>query len=178
MNYKEIVKDLKEKNLKKILVTGPHRGGTTFSGYALAQELNYLFYPEENISNGGLKRLKLFDKQHPKYVLQLPGFSHMCHLHEFDAVIFIKRNTEDVLNSMKRLSNKLIDNQTKANLKLLGLKESNLSLPELKLKAFKEIQMDKIKNSYILEYESWKDHEKYLPKSEREGFHIRQVTKK
>jgi hypothetical protein len=101
----------------------------------------------------------------------------MAHKYEFDAVIFIKRNTDDVLKSMERLSDKLIENQIKVNMDLLGLKSTDLSLPELKLKAFEEIQMKEIKNPYILDYESWEDHIKFIPKSDREGFHIRQITK-
>ena len=178
MNYNEVVGELKVKGCKRILVTGAHRSGTTFTGYALAGELGILFYGEENIRGGNQLLLDAFHSSHRQYVLQAPGYSERCHLFPFDAVVFVNRNTADVNESMKDLSDRLIQAQYQRTLSLLGQKASNLTLPELKLKAFKNIQSKQISNAFILEYESWKDHPNWIPYEERENFTLRQITKK
>lgn len=176
MKIQKVIEELKSKGCKRILVTGAHRAGTTFSGYVLSGELDILFYPEENIRGGNLSLLQKFDRTHRKYVLQAPGFSDRCHLFDFDAVVFVNRNSSDVNEAMKILSDRLIQAQYERTLAVLDQKASNLNLPELKLKAFMKVQMPKIKNALILDYESLEGHAKWIPDEQRQDWHIRQIN--
>lgn len=175
MEIKEVIAKLKSKGCKRILVTGAHRAGTTFSAYALSGELGILFYPEENIRGGNLSLLQKFDRTHRKYVLQAPGFSDRCHNFNFDAVVFVRRNSSDVNEAMKILSDRLIQSQYERTLAVLDQKSSDLNLPELKLEAFQKIQMPLIEMPLILDYESLKGHPKWIPEEKRQDWHIRQI---
>lgn len=177
-SYQEIVASLTTQKAKKVLITGPHRSGTTFAAKILARELSYPYFTEENIHGGSRHLLKKLDESCGMYVLQAPGFSERAHDFPFDAVVFIRRNEADVLESMDEyLSDKLVAGQTKRTLKLLNKENSDLSLPALKLKAFEEVQMPVLGDrGFILDYESLADHDLWVPESEREGWHIRQVT--
>ncbi len=177
MDYAILLNKLSTQGCKRILVTGAHRSGTTFASSCIALALGIPFYPEENIKGGSLSLLAKFQKSHSTYVLQAPGLSVNCHKAEFDAVIFMSRNTTDIQASMDRILSKRVIDFELARIKLqYGDSYYKQGLPRAKLNIFAEHQMAVIKNPMFLDYESLKVHRNWVEKEKRNNWHIRQIN--
>ncbi len=178
MDYNILLQEIKKRGFKRILVTGAHRSGTTFAATAIAHDLGLLFYPEENIRGGSLVLLKDFQKTHKEYVMQAPGLSVNCHLVDFDIVIMMHRNLADIIDSMRKLNDRVIQFELERIETMFGEKYVKLGLPLAKLAIFNEIQKPLINNSAILDYESLSNHPLWIPEAERKDWHIRQTWNK
>ena len=176
MKYINLINNLKNNNFNKILVTGAHRSGTTFAAAAIAHDLNMLFYPEENILGGNLRYFSIFNNTHNEFVLQAPGISSHCHNLDVDVVIFMNRDPDAVIKSMHKLSDNVVTGEFNKILRLYGAEYTKLDIQTAKLKIFTDIQRKHIKHSFILEYESLKDHPYWVNKVDRIDWNIRQIT--
>jgi hypothetical protein len=158
MDYKELVEKIKKEDIKKILITGPHRSGTTFAGTALAYSLGRLFFREENIRGGSTILCEKFKNRHTEFILQAPGLSINCDKVDVDLVIYMQRPLPDIIDAMRILGQNVVDNQFKALENRFGDQFSKYSLPLAKLKAFEQYQAPNIENWVFLDYDSFKDH--------------------
>lgn len=92
-------------SFNNILVTGPHRSGTTFAATTLAHDTGYRLALEEKIkfSNRYLVCCHLNDDE--PWVIQCPFLSDVIHEFQWDdtLVIWMKRNLEDIRRSQQRM---------------------------------------------------------------------------
>ncbi|MCK5776468.1 MAG: hypothetical protein KAH25_09835 [Bacteroidales bacterium] len=176
MKYSELTKLIKNRGFKRILVTGPHRSGTTFAGAALASDIGVNFYPEENIRGGSLVLFNAFNRTHKQYVIQAPGLSVNCHKVDVDLVVFMQRNLPDIMDGMRILRSEVIQYELKRIEEMYGAEYAKLGLPLAKLAVFTQIQQPLIDNTFILDYESLDNHKLWVPEDERKNWHIRQLT--
>ena len=97
-NYKKLLEDIKTKQYKKILISGPQRSGTTILSRILSQDLSYELHDE-------LKDTKSFKNTPNNSISQGP--SMCCFLHEIEEpdtlIVFISRNCNDIIISQKRI---------------------------------------------------------------------------
>jgi len=176
MNYKELIQKIKDENIKTILITGAHRSGTTFAGKALAYTLERLYFDEKNIGGGNVEAFNSFKNRHSEYILQAPGLSINCDKVNVDLVIYMKRSLPDIIDAMRLLSQRVIDNQFQALEDRFGTMFNNYSLPLAKLKAFEKYQAEHIKNWVFLDYESLKDHPLWINETDRVNWTIKQTN--
>jgi len=164
------------KEHKRIIVTGPHRAGTTFASEIIAEDLGYRLAAENQFaaSPHPSASFKLFwDKLFgwtqgdQCVVLHSPGISAYVHL--FDAmkpaVVFMRRAVEDIVASEKRIK---WQGQEKRLIKDYYRDEG--ILPAVKYEIWEKYQKPIITHAYDLEYESLSAHPKWIPKDQRVQF--------
>ena len=105
MDYKELLPLLKQH--QQVVVTGPHRAGTTIAAKILAHDLDYECGLEEGagnslcILNGNVTSRQKLGKP---CVYQMPLLFAYCHtLPELTAIVCMRRRVEDVMASEKRI---------------------------------------------------------------------------
>ena len=194
------------KGTHKIIVTGPQRSGTRFVGMLLDERLKNFKYMNKDI--------------HEAYecptILHTPGQSHKIHtlsrgtgvhfeLEVKTLVVWVDRNTEDVIESEDRIYPHIYPGKPKAkHYEIAGKpmkswhdrcfeteeKPKYLEMfpeHEEKIKSFdrnvhmkkwvwENIQKRKMKVDFIeLKYESLKDLDEFVPKEERKDWTLKQV---
>jgi len=154
------------KHHDQIVVTGPHRSGTTIVMEMIAHDLNYERYREEKGS-----------------VYQVPLLSSKCHeLPDYVAVVFVRRPEEDILASQKRINWGDEDNKinefheiTKYH-DFVSLLDSEWSAAKVKYEVWKRAQKEKIRHPYEINYNSLFGHPLWIPKEKRKNFNPRQTV--
>lgn len=179
---KKLINKLKKH--KKIVVTGPHRSGTTIAAFILATDLGYKFVDEQEYDgNDPEKFMKLFSKPR-KMVIQNTSF--MRDLHRFDfCIVLVKRKIKDILASYRN-SEKFkkpyslpegmcvcLDKETQGI--ILNHYNKNGCLPEIAYSHFEK----HTKDYYTLNYEDLKSHKLFIKREVRrnEFTHIKQITR-
>lgn len=158
---------------EKIIVTGPQRSGTTLVAAAIAHDLGYYFYPEEQIRVWELWRVRRLFKRTTNLVLQAPAICR--YVHQFSApevaIVLVRRDIEDIIASQER-----VDWTGEAReLRQYGLKQG--AIADIKYRYWDEYQKAIIRNPFEVEYELLKAHPLWLPREERAGFEPRQYQK-
>ncbi len=121
-----------DSGLRRVLVTGPHRCGTTIASEIIAAELGLLAIRECDLACPRFKgddepSLSINDVINmPDGVLQgATTFKWLPSIAEyFDTVVVIKRNINDILRSQKRYRGRYLDDPVE---KYNKLKDMNLS---------------------------------------------------
>ena len=157
-------------SFSKIIVSGPQRSGTTLAAAAAASDLDYYFYPEEQIRVHELWRVKRLFGRTSEFVLQAPAICR--YVHQFSepdvAIVLVRRDIKDILASENRVEWTGQEHE----LKRYGLKEGTIS--EVKYQYWDEHQKDVIHNPFEIEYESLVEHPMWITKEERTEFGPRQ----
>lgn len=159
---------------KKILVTGPQRSGTTICAKMIAQDTGYKFIDESEFSvdNTDLFRQKL---KKDGIVLQCPAMS-FC-IQEFSAddtlIIFMKRDTQSILESQKRVMWNGAAEEQKYRSRY-HIKKPNIC--DAKYEIWDRIQKDQIKHWKEIVYNSLSEHELWVPKAGRAQFGVKQTV--
>lgn len=159
-------------SFKRIFVTGPQRSGTMVVSAALAHDLAYWFYPEEQIRVYEWWRVERLFGRTNNFVLQTPALCYLAHkvptLDPNAAVVLVRRDIEDIIASERRIE------WTGApfELKRYGLKEGIIS--EVKYAFWDEHQKALIPNAFEVDYESLASHPLWIPKECRMNFGPRQ----
>lgn len=169
---------------KKILVTGPHRSGTTIAAAMIAQDTKHLLVLEElswrPSQNLDMLEFWLRECKWP-VVCQAPYAADACHHWPEVFVVFMVRDVNKIAASKARA--KLSDG-TPVNFQRMQTIECNKysvdgnfygSAPDAELKySMWEEQKARIKNYLELPYEELSKHPLWL--SDRTGFHVRQIA--
>ncbi len=124
------------KDLKRVLVTGPHRAGTTIATEMIAEELNLrpvreseLAHPrfegdtEPELSEEDIRGFEEGVLQGATTFKWLPEIAD-----HFDAIVVVKRNTDDIIKSQLKYRGRQLDNP-KAKYDLILHLVSNGFLP-------------------------------------------------
>lgn len=154
----------------KIIVTGPQRSGTTVAAAMIAHDLDYYFYPEEQIRVWDLWRVDRLFGRTSDFVLQAPAICRYAHRFTAPdiAIVLMKRAIEDIVASEQRVA----WTGQERELRQYGLQEGVIA--EVKYKYWYERQRALIDNPFEVEYESLRGHPMWVPRGEREHFEPRQ----
>lgn len=169
MNLQELIPKLKEYNT--ILVTGSQRSGTTIATKMISEELSYFCLLEESFdTNDIFKFFFIMQEITARKVIQCPTMSSVMHFlkREDIAIVYMIRDEEEVLNSVKRINWEFAEFECNKYFKPIQ------NVYNLKKKIWDEYQKDNV-NSFELDYESLKSHKLWVDKEKRINFTPRQT---
>ena len=168
----------------QIVVTGPHRSGTTIVMEMIAHDLGHEDYREEKVWHWETLEAHVVTnhRENRNSVYQVPLLSSFCHrLPEYVAVVFVIRKEKDILASQKRIN--WGDEKNKVNEKneIEKYSEFTLNIPKewsaarVKYKVWNDYQKKNIKHAYEVNYDSLNKHSLWIPKEKRQNFNPRQT---
>lgn len=169
MTYTEIIKIIKEKNIRKILVLGPPRSGTTFASFVFAKELNLELIPEETAEfmseteaiNTILNKDVVFHANRAIYYFYKIDDSAIIK-------IMVDRGEEEIISSAKSFN--IINHIEQTYYEQFGEGRNYVDRFKTFWNSHKDIM------SYVLDYESLSSTKYWLTKEERKNFTIKQVS--
>ena len=163
---------------RKILVTGPHRSGTTFAATAIAHDTGHGLVREE-LCRFSRKGLEHWIENDARVVIQAPFASDICHQFPTAMVVFMHRDIEDIEASQKRMFN-----SDGSDVAWFGFEfrerehyhtdDFSRPISEIKYDVWQE-QKKKLLNFMELQYESLSEHPLWVAKECRKDFHVRQT---
>lgn len=151
-----------------IIVTGPHRSGTTIIAHMIAYDTGKEFLDEANINHIYVRRIPDLFKEKRNIVLQAPYALPWASIlsNSETAIVLVKRNISDIEKSAVQSKNK---------------RGKKISRPAFSPKQAHELWSHIkrfIHNPFEVQYESVKDHPLWISKSERKGdWHCKQVDR-
>jgi hypothetical protein len=169
MNYINVIEKIKSLNFTKIVVTGPQRSGTTIATKILSHELGYRCQLEEEFGVYNLMSFTSLIEREDRVVIQAPAMSSLCHYLP-TAVIFMKRNIDDISRSQQRIGWKfeLLEKQ-------MCFCDSNEPVAQIKYGIWDKYQKPHLKDrAFDLDYESLQNHAFWVSKEKRLQFKPRQ----
>lgn len=148
---------------RKIVVAGPQRSGTTFTAKTLASELGVNYVDEFS------------SPKTDEYVWQYAAKSESVHLNDFDFVIWMIRDKEDVEASERRIKWKYFENHKAEYERVFGSSDINNNY-DMKHYYWNNIQRDALNADYVeFKYSNLKDAPGFLPKEKRVHFKPKQT---
>jgi hypothetical protein len=168
------------KQHKKILVTGPHRSGTTFAATAIQRDLKdtHGLVKEElcHFQQGGVEHW--LSTPNP-CVIQAPFVADVCHQYPQAFIVYMLRNPEDIEKSQWKMTMKNGEKVfwPKFEMVVRGdyhTDDYSRTIAEIKYDNWQE-QKQRLPNYLELEYESLCEHPLWIAPEHRKLFHGRQV---
>lgn len=155
---------------EKIIVTGPQRSGTTVCAAMIAHDLDYYFYPEEQIRVWELWRVERLFKRTSEFVLQAPAICRYVHTFSAPevAIVLVRRDIQDIVASQERVE----WTSEERELRQYGFNEGVIA--EVKYQYWEEYQQNMIENAFEIDYKSLRAHLLWIPQKERLNFSPRQ----
>lgn len=154
----------------RIIVSGPQRSGSTLVAAAIAEDLSYWFYPEEQIRVWELWRVERLFNRTSDFTLQAPAICR--YVHRFSApdvaIVLVRRNVKDILASEERVE------WIGQPHELWRYKLREGIIAQVKYDYWDERQKHIIDNPFEVEYESLREHPLWVPRKERAGWEPRQ----
>jgi len=172
------------KSHKKILVTGPHRAGTTIAATMIAHDTQSFLALEEKCWLPG-QDLQLLDWWMNDYkgsvVCQAPFAADQCHVYKNALVVFMHRDLSDIKKSQQRMFSEDHEDINweriqRAETRKYHTGQLGRPIAQIKYEQWQEQKQD-LPYHLDLEYESLKDHELWVDKEDRKAFHVRQTIK-
>ena len=157
-----------------MLVTGPQRSGTRLLAKILSHDFGYTYVDEEDLGIDNVARLTQSLGLPFKMVFQCPALCYCIEtFSEPDiAIVFMKRATEDIVASQKRIG--WVDNAERDHYNAWGV---DMPISELKWHYWDVFQRDRIHNPFIVAYDSLSEHPLWIPKEERLNFKWNQTER-
>jgi hypothetical protein len=167
-----------------ILVSGPHRSGTTIAARMIAEDTGLRFCPEETFGHDNAKAWVKLVETAQGAVIQCPTMCYQIERfgdREDVAVVMVHRKWGDILASQRAVGWSLDDQyreRYKAELEKYGedAGEDTESLIIIKYARWLLVQEDVIRHSYTVNYEDLNTHPLWLSKEQRRGFKPRQIA--
>lgn len=179
MNYKDLLPKLRE--FDQIVITGPHRAGTTIATKIIAEDLGYLFCAEEGFGQHFTNLLACIQRSRSaktSSVYQTPLLSAYAHLLPHNvAIVFMDRPVSEILASQKRIRWAFAAGQGNERRELDKYFRDTGTAAEVKYEVWEKYQKPKIRYAFDLDYHSLAEHPLWIDKSERSGFKPRQISK-
>lgn len=167
------------KPYRVVLVTGPQRSGTTIATRVIAKALAAEAVVEERYGINDGNRWRKFVRNRlcgrAKAVIQCPA---MCHIvHEFGdrddlAVVFMRRPLEDIIASQDRIG--WTEREEWRELEKYGAESGPIA--EIKYCYWQDVQKQRIKHAYEVNYMDLSDSDLWAPKELRQGWGARQTA--
>ena len=168
------------KGYRVVLVSGPHRSGTTITAKMIAHDTGLRFFPEEAFGHDNVEGWRALVEATQGGAIQCPT---MCYrIGQFGkqdnvAVVMVWRDLAEIQASQAKVGWMIgggYDARYKAELARYGKMGGNLA--QLKYRHW-ENQKPLILHAYDVQYASLSAHPLWIPKAERAGFGPRQVTR-
>lgn len=150
-----------------IIVTGPHRSGTTFLTEALGQDLGYTVVREEHFGFKGFRKLLwiLFWTRvaRLRIVVQAPALFHRVPLmarFPWTAIVVVHRPLSEIARSWQHTyaeDGQLLSGDANNAAELRDLGYANGNAAEIKYRLWEEWKR-RIRNSFDIDYRSLRDH--------------------
>jgi hypothetical protein len=162
-----------------VLVTGPHRSGTTIAAAMIANDLGYEFQEDVQAT---LKLLREGAAVYPPTVFHCPSMAHDVHNYRDIpelAVIFVIRDIDDIIKSERRIPwayepEQLNAYRFRANPKPAFAVQPPIS--EVKYRYWWEVQKPLLgKAAYEVQYTSLAKHPLWVAPENRDGFTANQL---
>jgi hypothetical protein len=162
------------KKFKNIVVTGPQRSGTRITTNMIAKDLGYDIVDELDYKD----IFKLFDDT-PK-VIHAPMKAYECHTFPKEvAVVFMIRDTKDILKSQKRITWGCNHVEVKSYIPLKEHYNNKLTNScDIKYEVWNNYQKKNITNKFEVKYKDLTKHPLYIPKKDRSGFSWNEIEPK
>lgn len=168
MDLESLLSELRAKQYRRIMVTGPQRSGTTIAAKILAEELGFAYRDEGEILVGDVgAAFRLYDLKR-NFVLQAPALAAYCHLFP-GAVVFMARDLEEIRQSQIRIAW-----NSSPELEKYFLDKGEIA--KVKYQVWEKWQK-KLPGRYELEYVSLASHRLWVPSHERKDFSARQTER-
>lgn len=162
---------------RKILVTGPHRSGTTFAATAIAHDTGHGLIREE-LSRFNPRLLRAWLQESPSPVVcQAPYAADICHTFGDVLVVWMVRDVSEIEASQARMR---LEDGAPVNWSRIEAGErrryhANEPIAAVKYRNW-PLQRAKIARYLNLEYESLRDHPLWIAPEFRVDFHVRQTS--
>lgn len=155
------------KKYSYVIVTGPHRSGTTIISHMIAYDTGKEFLDEININHIYVRKIPELFESKKNIVLQAPyALSWTPVLSNFEtAVVLVKRSIYDIEKSALRSKNRQGRSVSKPTFS-----------PEQAYELWSYIKK-LIHNPFEIQYEGIKSHPLWMSREERRGWHHKQVDK-
>jgi MinD-like ATPase involved in chromosome partitioning or flagellar assembly len=179
MKYSEIIEPLKK--FRQVIVTGPHRSGTTIAAKIIANDCHLVYLPEESFHRRNV--FEFFElvinksRDDEPVVIQAPSMSAFVHHIPGVAVVFMRRNVNDIIKSERRI---LWTNHDRRKENDRYFRFGEITLYNHPTKAKYEV-WDKYQKMFLtdryfdLDYESLSEHKLWVGEKERQNFKPRQT---
>lgn len=161
MTLTELLSSLPQ--VRKLVVTGPQRSGTTIAGKILAKELDLPYVDEKAI---GFHKWPRF-LQVETGVIQAPGLFHRIQEMACPKVVMI-RDLDDIQASEKRI-------RWRAAGEWAHFERQDKPISQVKYEFWDKVK-EGLSDWYELEYESLSTHEMWVPKEFRKQFKPKQTV--
>lgn len=155
---------------RRIFVTGPQRSGTTICARIIQEETSFRYIDEEDFGIHLPGELIAFLGEDERIVVQCPGVSRWIHeiATNGDIVIWMRRPTEEILASQKRINWSTANERAKYRDII-----HDFSRPISEIKNEYWVQQRRVVPKYLeVTYESLTNHKLFI--QNREGFENRQ----
>jgi hypothetical protein len=156
----------------KIIVTGPQRSGTRICAKMIAYDTGHKYVDESMIGMDSLYALWLLFHTGQRFVIQCPALCRHVHMFSADdtAIVFMRRNTEDISASQKRVD------WNWEQVELIQYDRQDGIVAEVKYQFWKEYQRERVAHAFEVEYESLAAHPLWVPEHLRQDFEAGQTT--
>lgn len=175
MEYKKALKRLA--GVRRVLVTGPQRSGTTICAKMLSADLGLTYHDENEFGVFNLGKLHEIVK-HDEFVIQGPAVSFVCHelpVH----VVFMRRSVEDIVASQERIGWGWANEAGERNTQVtkFGFQDADkYPVAEIKYRIWESIQRPLLGDRALeIEYESLRGHPFWVEKPDRKDWGPRQT---
>ena len=153
-----------------ILVTGPHRAGTTIATAMIANDLGHKFFEEPNIPPGNLG--DFLETETGPAVIHCPSYCHVVHEYVYVdglAVVLVRRQIDDIIASQRRVG--------------WGFEQHELKkygrtgcIARVKYAHWDDIQRQILKDrAFEIRYEDLRNHPMWVSREQRKDFYIAQI---
>ncbi len=162
----------------KILVTGPHRSGTTFTARCIAHDTGHEFRAEERIHFDCRYLMQLHLEDERPFVIQCPFMAHIIHTFQQVMVVWVSRDKAAVTRSLNRMHNSQNGAQIRPQLMIEAMRKKynaqgiGKDLYDIQYENWL-VQRERLPNWEQVQYESLTRHPLYW--AERNNFHVRQT---
>jgi predicted O-linked N-acetylglucosamine transferase (SPINDLY family) len=158
------------RNYQRIIVTGPQRTGTTIAARILASELEYRFFPEEDVGFACVEQLFELYRVQQRFVVQGPCFCPYVHLLP-GAVVLMRRPLEEIVRSQARIHWSCETAELERYFTTQG------PIAQVKYDAWDRFQKTRLgERAFELDYHSLRGHPLWIEEEQRRSFHPRQTT--
>lgn len=161
-----------------IIVTGPHRSGTTIAATMISKDTGHRIIGESRFTHGfhELYDVMKYEKDNPVVFHSPLNSAHVHLLAPLEpAVVFIRRSIKDILASEKRINWGGPGWGHEPDLLKTYFRSEGV-LAEVKYEVWDTYQKPILKHTYDIEYESLKNHPLWVPKEQRKNFKPHQLS--
>jgi hypothetical protein len=138
----------------------------------IAHDTGHEYIDEDAINMDGIYKLYSIIAEKDHIVVQCPVLCRHVHMLAGDdvAVVLMRRKIEDIITSQKRIR------WMWEWLELARYDRSDGIISEVKYQFWEQVQKERIKHAFEIEYESLAAHPLWLDKELRQNFDVRQTT--